>query len=149
ATLRGNTPFRPRYDAELLRLRAKCRTMIERMTGFILPLMHHLVQQCVQGLLPAVPSEMSHADRDLADAATGRRIVPEAAFHAARHPHRYGAQRAAEQLTVVARVPLGELGCERLVFRTHRLATRRRRGSGVDDLERHDLPLRHASLGAR
>ena len=32
--------------------------MIERMPGFILPLMHHLVEQGVQRLLPTMASQM-------------------------------------------------------------------------------------------
>ena len=71
-------------DTQLAGLGAEGRAVVERMSGFILPLMHHLVQQRVQRLLPAMPPEMADADRDLADRRARprrRRVVAEATLH--------------------------------------------------------------------
>ena len=78
--------------------------------GLVLPLMHHLVQQRVQRLVPAVAAQC----RQLIAISPGspalrRRVVAEPALHAARHANRNGLQRAAEMLGVVPLVPLGEL----------------------------------------
>ena len=68
---RGEHAPRIRRDPDLARLRAERRAMVDRAAGLVLPLMHHLVQQRVQRLLPSVPAQMRAADRDLGRLAAG------------------------------------------------------------------------------
>src|SRR5687768_10748990 len=60
--LAGNRSARGGRDADRSRLCPKLPPMIYGMPGFVLPLMHHLVQQRVQRLLPSVPSDVSPPD---------------------------------------------------------------------------------------
>ena len=71
-------------DANVARFRAKEATVIDRVAGLILPLMHHLVQQRVQRFLPAVSSDVTATHDDLGRFAGRRRrhVVAQSRTHA-------------------------------------------------------------------
>jgi hypothetical protein len=64
ATARGA----PRGDATSRALRGS-RAVVDGWPALVLPLVHHLVQQRVQRLLPAVAADVVAADHDLRDVA--------------------------------------------------------------------------------
>src|SRR5262245_48972730 len=100
--------------------------MIDRASGLVLPLMHHLVQQGLQRFGPSVAPKVTPTDRELRRCSKrGSRVVSQPAPHATRHTDGNGLQLPTEMLGVVARVPAGELRREGLVFGTHLLAPRR------------------------
>src|SRR5258708_13430148 len=53
----------------------KKKTVVDRSPRFVLPLVHHLVQQRVQRLLPAMPSQLAPTNRDLARFAMPSRVM--------------------------------------------------------------------------
>src|SRR5690349_21705384 len=53
-----------RCDPYFARLGAERAAVIDRVPRFILPLVHHLVQQRVQGFGPSMPSQVRAADGD-------------------------------------------------------------------------------------
>jgi hypothetical protein len=58
--------------------------MIDFLTRFVLPLMHHLVQQRVASLFPSIAANVAPAERGLGWLAVrGAGVVPEAAAHSA------------------------------------------------------------------
>src|SRR5205807_1988983 len=88
-------------DADLARLGAELRPVIDGMAALVLPLVHHLVQQGVPGFLPPVPADVPPAERDLGRLPMrGARIVAEATPHASRHAQRYRFQSTVEVLGV-------------------------------------------------
>jgi len=127
--------------------------MIERMAALVLPLMHHLVQQCVQCLVPTVSSQMTPTDRDLAALVRVRRgIVTEAAPHPTRDANGYRLERAMEMFGVELRVILGQSVSRRLIVWARAFAARRssrRRAGRSLHSERHDSPLCHTTLATR
>lgn len=72
--------------------------MVHREAGFILPLMHHFVQQCRDGLVPAMILDMPPADDDLGAEfrLAAQRIVSEPALHSPRNTNRNIGKLAAE-----------------------------------------------------
>src|SRR5512146_3517692 len=54
-----------RFDPDLARLGAESTPVVERKAGFVLPLVHHLVQQRVERFVPTVAAQVSPGDRDL------------------------------------------------------------------------------------
>src|SRR5215813_13153139 len=81
-TARGAS--RRRRDADLARLGPEASSVVDRPARLVLPLMDHLVEQCVEHLLPAVPPEVTPADGNLAGSpVAGCRVVPQPALHAA------------------------------------------------------------------
>src|SRR5215208_3659112 len=69
-----------RGDAHRAGLGAEVGAVVDRPPGLVLPLVHHLVQQCVQRLVPAVAADVAAADDDLRRLAGrgGGRVVAEA-----------------------------------------------------------------------
>jgi hypothetical protein len=64
--------------------------MIDCEPLLVLPLVHHLVQQSVERLFPAVTPDVASAQNDLRLTVIGcGAVVPEPALHAARHPNRH------------------------------------------------------------
>src|SRR5512146_2842507 len=147
----GHRALGRRFDSDLTRLGAESSPVIERKAGFVLPLVHHLVQERVQRLVPPMATEMPPGDRDLgAVAVLGRRVVPEPAPHPARDANRHRLERVAEILGVVPSVPLRQSLRRRLVLRTHALAAHRRVGHARRrDAELDDSAARDPPLGAR
>ena len=70
---RRDRSSRGRHHANLAGLRAEHAAMIDRMAGLVLPLMHHLVQQRMQGLVPSVTSNVTSTHDDLGWFTGGRR----------------------------------------------------------------------------
>src|SRR5215471_7345543 len=62
-TIRGASGRR--RDADLARLGPEASPMVDRPVRLVLPLVDHLVEERVENLLPAVPPEVTPADRDL------------------------------------------------------------------------------------
>ncbi len=125
--------------------------MIDRVAVLGLPLVHHLVQQRVQRLGPAVSPDVRARDRDLRRLAVrGRgRILAEPRPHAPRNAERDGRQRAAEVLIVVLPMPALELAHERRVLGTRPLDAARRRTHADVHRVPEDHLLRRATLGPR
>jgi len=46
-------------DPDVACLRAKAGAMVDRASGFVLPLMNHLVEERVQDLIPSMPAKMA------------------------------------------------------------------------------------------
>src|ERR1051325_5302109 len=77
---------------------------------FILPLMHHLVQERVHGLVPAISTDVAPADDDLGLATfCGRAIVTPSAAHTPGEADGNLAQLTTEALVVVRTVQLRQL----------------------------------------
>src|SRR5450756_44288 len=88
------------------RLRPEARSMIDDQPLLVLPLVHHLVQQRVQRLLPPVAPDMPPADDYLRLApVSGRAVVAQPALHPARDAEENRPQRAAKSLAVVRGMP--------------------------------------------
>src|SRR5438105_1157197 len=56
--------LRPGPDTDLTRLAPKFGPMVECPARFRLPLVHHLVQQCRERVIPAVTPDVPATDRD-------------------------------------------------------------------------------------
>ena len=56
---------RRRRHANVARFRPEQSAVIDRVTGFVLPLMHHLVQQRVEDFGPTVSAEVPSVDGNL------------------------------------------------------------------------------------
>src|SRR5262245_20154042 len=69
--LRRDGSLRARRNPNLTRLPAKRRPMIDGESGFVLPLVNHLMEQCLTHLVPSVTPEMTPADGDLRGVAGG------------------------------------------------------------------------------
>jgi hypothetical protein len=55
--------------------------MVDRASGFVLPLMNHLVEERVQHLVPSMPAKVAPTDRDFAWSSLLRgRVVPKRLF---------------------------------------------------------------------
>ncbi len=93
--------------------------MIYAAACFVLPLMHHLVEQCVDGLVPPMTADVAAADYDLGRSAllSSPRVVTEAAFQTAGDPNRHLAELSPELFAIQPRMPRNELGHVRLVGR--------------------------------
>src|SRR5205085_2806166 len=97
-------------DTDLTRLGPELRPVIDRVTGFVLPLVHHLMKQRVTRLLPPDAANVAPAQRDLRRLAVrGAGVVSEAAPHAPRDAKRDRFEPAVKMLDVVARMPSREL----------------------------------------
>src|SRR4029077_928671 len=97
-------------------LRPKTRPMVDDQPLLVLPLVHHLVQQRVQRLLPPVAANVAPADDDLGlTTFARRRVVPQPALHPPRDANGNHSQRSAESLIVVRGVPPRELPNKRHV----------------------------------
>src|SRR5207249_10479545 len=84
--------------------------MVDRVACLVLPLVHHLVQQRVERLVPAMAADVPPTDRNLgrfAERRTG--VVSQPAPHAARHAYRHGAELAVEVLGIVPLMPPRQL----------------------------------------
>lgn len=79
-----NYPNRPRLPPKL-------SAMVNPQPALVLPLMNHLVQQCMDGLFPTVALDMPAADNDLGGVPVlaAPCVVPEPALHSPRHPYRH------------------------------------------------------------
>ena len=106
--------------------------MVNGLTGLILPLVHHFMNERLNCLAPSMTSNVSTADRDLR--ALARRVavsvVPEPALHPSRHSNRNSRERPAESLPIElfmrALEPLGHRFIIAMSFlRRPRLAWRR------------------------
>ena len=98
--------------------------------GLVLPLMHHLVQQRVHSLSPAVAPQVLAAEHDLGagPVLTGGAVVAEPRLHAPGEAHRDARERAAEVLRIEIGVRIGETREQRRIAGAHHLfATLRRR----------------------
>ena len=81
---RGDIAAGGRSNLHLTRLAAKLWTMIDRPARFVLPLMHHFVQQRVHRLAPSVLGNVRARHHDLGCKVTRSRIVvPKSRGHAA------------------------------------------------------------------
>src|SRR5688500_15130418 len=81
----GHGSARRGGDSELSRLGAECAAVVYGIAVLVLPLVHHLVQQRVECLLPSVASQMAPTDDGLRRISARRRgghVVPEAGAHA-------------------------------------------------------------------
>src|SRR6185503_16241799 len=137
-----------RGDAHLARLGAKRPPVIDGVSGLVLPLVHHLVQQRVQRFLPPVPPQVPPADRDLRRLARGAYgVVPQPAPHAPRYADRNGLQTVVKMPGVVLCMTARQLRGEPLVLGTRALSA----GTGGHTLHwmRDDRALRGAALGSR
>src|SRR5687768_7810986 len=76
---------RGRLDSHLASLSPKLPSVVDRHAVLALPLVHHLVQQGVQRLFPAMSPDVSATDGDLrgATARAWRAVLTEAVPHAA------------------------------------------------------------------
>ena len=85
--------------------------MIDLAASFVLPLMHHLVKQSVNGLVPSVPADMIPADHYLccASVLAAPRIMTETALQSPRYSDWNLAQLAIELLAVETRMPIRQL----------------------------------------
>jgi hypothetical protein len=93
---------RPRHGADRPGLRPELCPVIHWLACFRLPLMHHLVQQCLKDFVPPVPAEMTPADHDHRGQRFGRQtIIAQTTLHAPRDGDRHGPQLAAETPHVV------------------------------------------------
>ena len=122
--------------------------MVDREPGLVLPLMHHLVQQRVQGLCPSIAPKVPPADRDLRRLVRRcRGVVAQPALHATRYADLNRRKTSMKVPSVVARVPLLELRGRGLVVRVRAFLARRTRRRR--NRMRHDHALRRATLSAR
>ena len=106
----ADSPFRSREDTDLPRLVAERRAVIHRDAGLRLPLMHHLVQQRVLHLGPAMAGDVATTDGDL-DRPPGPDLhaqLAEPRPHPAGEPERQAPQRSAEVLAVEPLVGLAQ-----------------------------------------
>ena len=117
-TRAGGSALCRRANANLSRFAAKGRTVVYGVAVLVLPLMHHLVQKRVKGLLPSMPAEMAPADGDLARLrAVSGCIVTQTAPHATRNANRHGSKDAGEMLGVEARVTVSQAHGKPLILR--------------------------------
>src|SRR6476659_9409194 len=64
-TQRRDRSSRRRRNTHIMRFRAEETAVIDRVTRLVLPLMHHLVQQRVERLLPAMAPDVTTTHHDL------------------------------------------------------------------------------------
>jgi hypothetical protein len=76
--------------------------VIHRQSVLVLPLVDHLVHQRFDSFSPAVPPDVTPADRNFTIDAMriALRVMPEPAFHSARHANWNGRERSAEPLAI-------------------------------------------------
>jgi hypothetical protein len=93
--------------------------MVHGKSCLVLPLVYHLMEKRVNGLVPAVPPDVTPADHDLciAGGLPPQDIMSEPAFHPPRHAYRDRAQLATEAGRVELRVVLPELANEAFIGR--------------------------------
>ena len=93
--------------------------MIDLLPCFVLPLMHHLVQQRLNRLVPAVPADMAAADHDLRAISLlpAQRVMPQPRFHPARDANRNRAQLSTEFREIELAVRASEITHELLIGR--------------------------------
>jgi len=121
--------------------------MVDRASGFVLPLMNHLVEERMQHLVPSMPAKMAPTDRDFAWSSLLRgRVVSKTALHSPRYTHRHGLELAAEVFVVEPSMPRRETLGSWFVLGTSALAAHRatRRVDDVGD----DASLCGAPFGA-
>ena len=83
-------PASQRSNPHGARLSPKTRAVIDCEPLLVLPLVHHLVEESVERLFPAIAPDVPSAQNDLGLIAIGRRaVVSEPAFHTARHANRH------------------------------------------------------------
>lgn len=115
--------------------------MIHFLTRFVLPLMHHLVQECLNRLVPAVTTNVSRADHDFRPISllSAKRIVTEPRFHPARNTNWNRAELTAELRQVQLAMRTREITNEALVCRmcslNGTLLTRRQRRTTRIEIE--------------
>ena len=113
--------------------------MVHGKSCLVLPLVHHLVEKRVNGLVPAVAPDVPPADHDLriAGGLPPQDIVSKPAFHPPGHAYRDRAQLATEAGRVELRVVLPELANEAFIRWMGSLRrTRNLRGLGRIEIER-------------
>ena len=113
----------PGNDSHRAGLAPEIRPVIHGESTLVLPLVNHLVQQCVNGLLPPVAADVPPADHDLGATAflSAKDVVTQPAFHPARHTDGNGGQLAAEPRFVQPAMMVLENTHERLIGRVRRL----------------------------
>jgi len=91
--------------------------MVDGQPALVLPLMHHLVQQRLDGLAPTMSSDVTATYRDLGALAQwiAVSVVPKPALHASRHPYRNPRKPAAEPLAVQQLIGTDELFSHRSI----------------------------------
>src|SRR5437868_3028293 len=143
---------RKRRDPDRTGLHPKTRPMIDDEPLLVLPLMHHLVQQRVQRLLPPVAPDVPAAQDDLRLAAFARRtVVAESALHPAGDADRDLAESAVEPIFVVRVVEAEQLANQRLIcwVGSLRRASPSRRIDGPRHREFKNRPTRFVAHHAR
>lgn len=76
--------------------------MIQSKAILILPLVYHLMYQCVQNVVPWIVLDVPHRHRNLGRlAVTRNHVVPQPVLHPTRQSHLYRPQLAAEQCLIV------------------------------------------------
>ena len=125
--------------------------MINRVAVLLLPLVHHFVQERVEGLAPAVAPNVATADGNLGASRMTTRwcVVTEPRVHAPGHREANVFQCAAEPFEIESLVltlqPLGD----REIVVMNRCASRRTCHAGVArERVRRDDPPRNGSRGA-
>ena len=120
--------------------------MIDDVAVLVLPLMHHLVEQCVQRFRPSVAADVATADHDLDSIVVGARraVVSEAALHSARDANGHVAELSREVLPIVVGVPGLELPHHRGVGRVGGLAGPAHRRRPLDRIGEDRTPRRRA-----
>lgn len=93
--------------------------MIDLLHCLVMPLMHHLVQQRLNHLVPAVPADMAAADNDLRAISLlpAQRVMPQPRFHPARHANGNRAQLSTEFREIELAVRASEITHEPLIGR--------------------------------
>src|SRR5687767_11086008 len=91
--------------------------MVHRQPALVLPLMHHLVKQRLDGLAPAMPPDVPAAYRDLGPFARwiAVSVMPESALHSTRHTDGNPGKRPAEALAIQLFVRAPELFSHRFI----------------------------------
>jgi len=112
-------PVGARFRADRSRLGPKSLPVVDLVSGFGLPLMDHLVEQCVLHLRPRVPLQMSAAHRNLNHLVAVRmdRHLAESRAHPVGDAKPDLGQSAAEVSGIQFLVRLGETHQERPVSR--------------------------------
>src|SRR5687768_16988097 len=92
--------------------------MVHRQATLVLPLMHHLVEQRLDCLAPAMSPYVTAADRDLRALARwiAVSVMSEPALHSTRHPYWNPGKRPAEPLAIQLFAGAPELFSHRLII---------------------------------
>lgn len=110
--------------------------MVDWEPSFILPLMHHLMQEREYSLVQSIATDVAAADDDFhRSVLSAPQIVAESTFHATRDANRYRAELASESRRVELGVISRKLAGERLIRRVSPLGrpARARRGFRIPE----------------